>query len=343
MTAGETPNTLPINYFPQTMPIAEVETKIMTFDQDLRQLRFPLNNGSGAIPALGFGTSLSDNTKTEAAVKAAVEVGFRHLDAAERYRNEAQVGSALKELFANRTVRREDLFVTTKLWNNNHRPERVEPALRASLDRLGLDTLDLYLVHTPFAFQPGDDQDPRDVHGNVIYDNGVTLAETWAAMENLVDRGLVGAIGLSDISAEKVKEVLNFARIKPAVVEVESHPYHPQWELHELGKAHGTILLSFASLGHALEPRLLDDPMIVSLAHRFEKTPAQVLLAWGIQRGSAVLTASVTPSRIAENFDVTALPDSAIQEINDRLDTRVRFNSVVDGGEPGFTEVPSDR
>ncbi|MFL0288229.1 aldo/keto reductase [Mycobacterium sp. SMC-21] len=312
----------------------------MTSNDDLRQRRFPLSNGSGAIPALGFGTLLSDSTKTEAAVKAAVEAGFRHLDAAERYRNEAQVGAALKELFANGTVRREDLFVTSKLWNNNHRPERVKPALQASLNRLRLDTLDLYLVHTPFAFQPGDDQDPRDVHGKVIYDNGVTLAETWAAMESLVDEGLVGAIGLSDVSAEKAEEVLNFARIKPAVVEVESHRYHPQWELHELGKPHGTILLAFAPLGRALEPRLLDDPLIISLARQFGKTPAQILLAWGIQRGSAVITASVTPSRIIENFDVTALPDTAIEAINE-LDTRIRFNSVVDGGEPGFAEVPS--
>jgi len=315
----------------------------MTLNEDLRQRRFPLNNGSAAIPALGFGTSLSDNTKTEAAVKAAVEAGFRHLDAAERYRNEAQVGAALKDLFANGTVRREDLFVTSKLWNNNHRPERVKPALQASLRRLGLDTLDLYLVHTPFAFQPGDDQDPRDAHGDVMYDDGVTLAETWSAMENLVDEGLVGAIGLSDIGVEKTREVMEFTRIKPAVVEVESHPYHPQWELYELCKKHGAVLLAFASLGHALEPRLLDDPLIVSIAREFGMTPAQVLLAWGIQRGSAVLTASVTPSRIAENFYVTALPDSAIEEINERLQTRVRFNSVVDGGQPGFTEVPSDR
>ncbi|WP_280826924.1 aldo/keto reductase [Mycobacterium sp. OTB74] len=315
----------------------------MTLNDDLRQRTFPLNNGSGAIPALGFGTSLSDNTKTVAAVKTAVEAGFRHLDAAERYRNEALVGTALKELFANGTVRRDELFVTTKLWNNNHRPERVKPALQASLGRLGLDAVDLYLVHTPFAFQPGDDQDPRDAHGEVIYDSGVTLGETWAAMESLVDEGLVGAIGLSDISAEKAREVIDSARIKPAVVEVESHPYHPQWELHRLCQAHGTILLAFASLGHALEPRLLDDPLIVSMAQQFGKTPAQVLLAWGIQRGSAVLTASVTPTRIAENFDVTALPDSAIQEINERLQTRIRFNSVVDGGEPGFAEVPSGR
>jgi diketogulonate reductase-like aldo/keto reductase len=316
--------------------------KAMATDENLSQQRLVLNNGGGEIPALGFGTSLSDNKKTRDAVKAAVEVGFRHLDAAERYRNEAEVGTALKELFSAGTVRREDLFVTTKLWNNNHRPDRVEPALRASLNRLGLDAVDLYLVHTPFAFQPGDDQDPRDIHGAVVYDDGVTLEETWAAMEALVDEGLTRAIGLSDIDLEGTRRIIDTARIKPAVVEVESHPYHPQWELHGLRDTDGIILLAFASLGHALKPRLLDDPLVVSIARRVGKTPAQVLLAWGIQRGTAVLTGSVTPSRIRENFDVAALPASAIEEINERLETRVRFNSVVDGGEPGFAEVPRD-
>lgn len=315
----------------------------MVLNEDLRQLRFPLNNGSGAIPALGFGTSLSDNTKTRGAVRAAVEAGFRHLDAAERYRNEAAVGAALTEMFADGTIRRDEIFVTTKLWNNNHRPERVRPALLASLDRLGLDKIDLYLVHTPFAFHPGDDQDPRHPDGSVVYDDGVTLAETWVAMEALVDEGLSGAIGLSDIHADGAEAIVDTARIKPAVVEVESHPYHPQWELHGLCETHEIILLAFAALGHGLLPRLLDDPLIASIAQRLGKTPAQVLLAWGIQRGTAVLTASVTPSRIKENFDVTAIPDSAIDEINHRLQTRVRFNSVVDGGEPGFAEVPSDR
>jgi diketogulonate reductase-like aldo/keto reductase len=229
----------------------------METTEKLYQHKFALNNG-GEIPALGFGTSLSDNRKTRDAVKAAVEVGFRHLDAAERYRNEAEVGAALQELFAAGTVRREDLFVTTKLWNNNHRPERVEPALQASLTRLGLEAVDLYLVHTPFAFRPGDDQDPRDAHGSVIYDDGVTLEETWSAMEDLVDAGLTRAIGLSDIDVDGTHKVLNAARIKPAVVEVEAHPYHPQWELHELCKTHDIVLLAFASLGHALEPRLLD-------------------------------------------------------------------------------------
>lgn len=176
----------------------------MAPNEKLNQHRFALNDGSGAIPALGFGTSLSDRTETRNAVKAAVEIGFRHLDAAERYRNEADVGAALKELFAAGTVRRDELFVTTKLWNNNHRPERVKPALQASLDKLGVEAVDLYLVHTPFAFRPGDDQDPRDRHGAVVYDDGVTLEETWAAMEALVDEGLSRSIGLSEIGRAHV-------------------------------------------------------------------------------------------------------------------------------------------
>jgi aldehyde reductase len=308
--------------------------------KDPRQHRFAINGG-GAMPALGFGTLLSDANRTREATKAAVEAGFRHLDCAERYRNEEEVGLALKELLAEGTVRREDLFVTTKLWNNNHRPERVGPALHSSLEKLGLDYVDLYLMHTPFAFQPGDDQDPRDAEGRVVYDDGVTLEQTWAAMEAVVDAGLTRAIGVSDIDVATTKRILDAARIKPAVVEVESHPYHPQWDLHELCRTEGMILLAFAPLGHALEPRLLDDPLITGVAERFGKTPAQVLLAWGIQRGTAVLTATVTPARIDENVSLTALPTSAVDEISRSLDTRHRFNSVVDAGEPGFQEVPA--
>ena len=312
----------------------------MTSIDNPREHRFVLPNARSEMPALGFGTLVSDSTATRDATRSAVEAGFRHLDCAERYRNEDEVGLALKDLFAAGTVRRDELFITTKLWNNNHRPERVKPALQASLNRLGLDSADLYLMHTPFAFRPGDDQDPRDPHGAVIYDDGVTLEETWAAMESLVDEGLCGAIGLSDIGVDGTRGISASARIKPAVVEVESHPYHPQWDLHDLCESEGAVLLAFAPLGHALEPRLLDDPLIVSIARQYGKTPAQVLLAWGIQRGSAVLTSSVNPGRIAENVDVTALPQSAVDEIS-RLRTRIRFNSVVDAGEPGFHEVPA--
>jgi diketogulonate reductase-like aldo/keto reductase len=309
----------------------------MTSIDSLRQRRLAFNNGnSGEIPALGFGTLIGPRDETQRVTRAAVEAGFRHLDCAERYRNEEEVGAALKGLFADGTVRREDLFVTTKLWNNNHRPERVKPALEASLDKLGLDAVDLYLVHTPFAFKPGDDQDPRDEHGGVLYDDGVTMEDTWSAMEALVDEGLCKAIGISDFGLEGVQRIVASARIKPAVLQVESHPYLPQWELYDLCKTEDIVLLAFASLGHAIEPRLLDDPLIVGIAEHLGKSPAQVLLAWGVQRGTAVLTTSTNPVRIAENFDISALPESAVQEINEGISTRYRFNSVVDAGVPGF-------
>src|SRR5947209_16491314 len=142
---------------------------------DLRYMKMPLNNGSSGIPALGFGTLIPDPVATKAASRAALEAGFRLLDTAERYRTEKEVGEAMQEVFKEGKIRREDVAVVTKLWNTNHRPERVKPAFEASLKTLQLDYVDLYLIHTPFAFQPGDEQDPRDPNGKVIYDKTVTL------------------------------------------------------------------------------------------------------------------------------------------------------------------------
>src|SRR3954454_8378352 len=158
----------------------------MTEPDDLRYAKVALNDGSRAIPALGFGTLIPDPIATKDATKAALEVGFRALDTAERYGTEKEVSEAMKEVFKAGKIKREDVFVATKLWNTNHRPERVKPAFEASLKRLQLDYVDLYLIHTPFAFQPGDVQDPRDASGNVIYDTGVTLLDTWRALEELV-------------------------------------------------------------------------------------------------------------------------------------------------------------
>src|ERR1700744_5969173 len=155
----------------------------------LRYTKMALNSGSGAIPALGFGTLIPDPVATKNATKAALEAGFRQLDAAERYRNEKEVGEAIQEVFKAGKIKREEVFIATKLWNNNHRPERVKPAFEASLKKLQLDYADLYLIHTPFAFQPGDEQDPRDAAGNVIYDKGGTLLVTWRGLEGLVDEG----------------------------------------------------------------------------------------------------------------------------------------------------------
>jgi diketogulonate reductase-like aldo/keto reductase len=307
----------------------------------LRYTRIPLHNGSGAIPAVGFGTLIPDPLATKEATRTALEVGFRHFDCAERYRNEEAIGDAMQAAFRAGTTRREDVFVTTKLWNTNHRPERVKPAFDASRRRLQIDFVDCYIIHTPFAFRPGDEQDPRDERGQVIYDSGVTLVDTWRALELLVDGGQCKSIGLSDVNLEKLREIVAAARIKPAVVQVESHPYLPEWELLDFCREHGIVLLAFAALGHASEPKVVDDPVITAIARRVNKTPAQVALAWAVQRGAAFLTTSTKPDRIRENFEISALPEDAIREIRDRITTNVRFNPVVETGVPGF--IPRNR
>jgi len=307
----------------------------MIESSDLRVRRIPLNHGAGQMPALGFGTLIPDPAVTITATRDALQAGFRHFDCAERYGNEREVGSALQAALAAGEIAREDIFVTTKVWNSNHRPERVEPAFRASLERLGLNYLDLYLVHTPFAFQPGDDQDPRDQNGNVLYDHDVTLLDTWKAMETLVDHGKCRAIGLSDIGLDDLKPIYESARIQPAVVQVESHPYLPEAELLEFCNEKGIVFLAFAPLGHGIKPGLLEDPVISAIAARAGKTPAQVLLAWAVQRGTAVLTTPRTAARARENFDISALPEDALDEIN-RIQTRQRLNQVVKTGIPGF-------
>ena len=307
----------------------------MSSSADFRNARIPLSHGAGQIPVLGFGTLIPDAAVTISASRDALEAGFRHFDCAERYGNEREVGEALQAGLAAKGIAREELFVTTKLWNTNHRPERVKPAFEASLDRLRLNYLDLYLIHTPFAFQPGDNQDPRDQNGNVLYDRGVTLLDTWRAMESLVDDGRCRAIGLSDITLDGLLPIYESARIKPAVVQVESHPYLPETELLEFCKEKGIVFLAFAPLGHGMKPGPLEDPVITAIAARVGKTPAQVLLAWAVQRGTALLTTPRTAERARENFNISALPEDALDEIN-RIQIRQRLNDVVHTGSPGF-------
>jgi alcohol dehydrogenase (NADP+) len=211
----------------------------------------------------------------------------------------------------------------------------VEPAFNASLDRLRLNYLDLYLIHTPFAFQPGEEQDPRDQNGNIVYDRDVTLLDTWRALESLVDRGRCRAIGLSDINLDGLLQIYESARIKPAVVQVESHPHLPETELLEFCREKGIVLLAFAPLGHGMRPGPLEDPVILAIAARVGKTPAQVLLAWAVQRGTALLTTPRSADRARENFNISALPEDAFDEIN-RIQIRQRLNEVVNTGSPGF-------
>jgi aldehyde reductase len=307
----------------------------MMLSESFRNRKLPLRGGAGMMPALGFGTLIPDATETRNATRTALEAGFRHFDCSERYRNEEQVGQAIREAIQAGGITRNDLFITTKLWNNNHRPERVQPAIDASRDRLQVEYIDLYLMHTPYAFRPGDEQDPRDANDNVIYDEGTTLMDTWRAMENLVDRGLCKAIGLSDVSLDQVQEVFEHARIKPSVVQIESHPYLPESGTLEFCKINGLVMLAFAPLGHGIKPGVLEDPVILAVAQRVNKTPAQVLLAWAIQRGTALLTTPKTPDRAKENLDVSALPGGAMDQIN-AIQTRQRLNLVTGTGIPGF-------
>ncbi len=307
----------------------------MTHSADFKTTKMPLSHGSGHMPTLGFGTLIPSAAATMNATQAALQAGFRHFDCAERYRNEREVGQALRAGLAEGGIAREELFLTTKLWNTNHRPGRVEPAFRASLDRLGLDYLDLYLIHTPFAFQPGNEQDPRDQNGNIIYDRDVSLLETWRAMESLMDSGKCRAIGLSDITLSRLLPLYESARIKPAVIQVEAHPYLPETQLLEFCRENDIVLLAFAPLGHGIQPGPLQDPVILEIAARLGRSPAQVLLAWAAQRGTALLTTTRTAERARENFEVSALPDDAFEAVN-RIQTRQRFNDVVNTGSPGF-------
>lgn len=297
--------------------------------------RMNLLGGAGQIPVLGFGTLIADLDLTKIATADALEAGFRHLDCAERYCNERRVGDALRIGLAGDNISRDEVFVTTKLWNTNHRPERVRPAFDGSLERLGLDYLDLYLIHTPFAFKPGSDHDPRDEKGDVIYDRDVTLLATWRAMEDLVYSGDCRALGICDVDLGKLRPVYDAARIKPSVVQVEAHPYLSETELLNFCKDRGIVFLAFAPLGHGIKPGPLVDPVVLSVADRLGRTPAQILLAWAAQRGTALLTTPKTRERAGENFDVRPLPEEAMDAI-DRIQTRQRYNRVVETGSPGF-------
>ena len=169
----------------------------------------------------------------------------------------------------------------------------------------------------------------------MLYDREVSLLDTWKGLETLVDHGKCRAIGLSDIGLEELQRIYDSARVKPAVIQVESHPYLPETELLDYCKAKGIVFLAFAPLGHGISPGPLEDPVVTAIATRVGKTPAQVLLAWAVQRGTALLTTPTTAARARENFDISALPQDALDQIN-QIQTRQRLNPVVKTGVPGF-------
>mmetsp|Transcript_6291 Transcript_6291/g.12516 ORF Transcript_6291/g.12516 Transcript_6291/m.12516 type:complete len:339 (-) Transcript_6291:249-1265(-) len=277
------------------------------------------------MPILGLGTWKSKPGKVEAAVKKAIEVGYRHIDCAAIYGNEPEVGAALKACFDKGLVKREDIFITSKLWNTNHKKEAVVPALKKTLKDLGLEYLDLYLIHWPTGFAVEDSKFKFDLTPNT---------ETWAAMEAAVGAGLVRSIGLSNFNVSQVDEILKVAKIKPSVNQIESNPFIPQRELIAHCKKNGIEVTAYSPLGSGDrpwvaegEPKLLEDKTLVEVAKKYKKTPAQLCIRYQIDRNVIVIPKSVTPSRIEANFDV--LDFKIAEEDMKSLETTKFFRSCV--------------
>eukprot|EP01060_Flectonema_neradi_P014998 TRINITY_DN2169_c0_g1_i1.p1 TRINITY_DN2169_c0_g1~~TRINITY_DN2169_c0_g1_i1.p1 ORF type:complete len:338 (+),score=77.74 TRINITY_DN2169_c0_g1_i1:48-1016(+) len=258
------------------------------------------------MPIMGLGTWLSEEGKVYEATKTAIDVGYRHIDEAWVYKNEAEVGKALKEKIEAGVVKRSDMWITSKLWNNFHRPELVRKGCKESLDLLGLEYLDLFLVHFPVSFKPDvvEATSPDEVES-------IPLGDTWKEMEKLVEEGLVRNIGVSNFEIEHLKEVQKVATKPIAVNQFETQPYYQRRELVNYCKVHDIVVTAHTSLGspgnvmssHHASPPLMADPVINEIATELKKTPAQILLRWAIQRPTIVLPKSVTPARIEANFN----------------------------------------
>ncbi|CAJ0609282.1 unnamed protein product [Cylicocyclus nassatus] len=271
--------------------------------------KIKLSNGL-EMPQVGLGTWQSKPAEVKAAVKTAIENGYRLIDTAACYENESAIGEAIEELIKSGKVKREELFITTKLWATHLHPDDTEPALKESLRKLKLDYVDLYLAHMPGCFN----------HEMTEQNKSVTVLDIWKGLEGVHKKGLAKAIGVSNFSGEQIERIMKTATVPIHNVQVELHLYWPQHELHEVCKKHNISLTSYASLGSpgrvewtlasgaklewAPAPKDLEDPNVKKLAEKHKKTPAQILLRYVIDRNIAVIPKSVHANRIQENFNV---------------------------------------
>ncbi|XP_063795471.1 aldo-keto reductase family 1 member A1-like [Pseudophryne corroboree] len=291
-----------------------------------------LNNGH-KIPMVGLGTWQSLPGQVENAVKYAFEVGYRHVDCSLVYQNEAAVGEGIKAgLACTKGLKREDIFVTSKLWNTKHHPDDVEDSLRNTLKDLKLDYLDLYLMHFPIAFTRTDTIFPINPDATLQYEY-TDYKDTWRVMEKMVEKGLTKSIGLANFNRRQIDDILSIAKIKPVVLQVECHPYLAQNELIAHCHAKGLVVTAYSPLVSPArtwkkpgEPDLLEDPCIVGLAKKYGKSPAQIVLRWQVQRKVVVIPKSVTPARILQNIQLFdfSLAEEDMKKIG-ALNTNTRY------------------
>ncbi|KAJ8680125.1 hypothetical protein QAD02_015912 [Eretmocerus hayati] len=265
-----------------------------------------LNDGH-KMPMFGLGTYLSKSGEVGEAVKYAIDVGYRHIDTAFFYENEKEIGEAIREKINDGTVTRDSLFVTTKLWCNSHKENEVVPACKQSLKNLGLEYVDLYLVHWPFAFKSGDALTPRDESGKIEFTETDYL-ETWKGMEECKRLGLARSIGVSNFNSEQITRLLTNATIKPVNNQVEVTLNLNQKPLIEFCKKHDITVTGFSPLGRPGNrygiKNLWDEPQIQELVQKYKKTPANIACRFILQLGVTPIPKSVTKARIKENFEI---------------------------------------